>query len=50
MCDLERLPLIEVQEGFQLTEMHVTRDGFSYWFQLTKTVLSDFSFKAIHQK
>ena len=38
MCDLERLPLIEVQEGFQLTEMHVTRDGFSYWFQLTKTV------------
>ena len=26
------LPLTEVQEGFQLTETHVTRDGFSYRF------------------
>jgi len=38
------LPLTEVQEGFQLTETHVTCNRFSYRFQLTETISSDIGF------
>jgi len=30
MSDSERFQLTEVQDSFQLTETHVTCDGFSY--------------------